>query len=168
MGGCGNADTSPPSSTPSGPAIQIEGSALSHHDDKGRLVWTMDAATVQYDRGAKESRAQDVRVRFMDSRTTDDDRTISLTVRANHLVFEHQTRNLFLQGGVRGDGPDGLTFETDRAQWDAEQRLVTGNAVVRIQREDLSMHGTGFSYDLDRENLTLQSASLQVQLETTR
>lgn len=124
----------------------------------------MDAAAVQYDRGSDESRAQDVRVRFMGSSSTAETQTASLTVRAEDLAFEHRTRNLVLRGGVHGEGPEGLTFETDRAQWTASERTITGNADVQIRRDDLSMRGTGFTYDLQSESLTMQSASLQVQL----
>lgn len=124
----------------------------------------MDAASVRYDRDTSESRAQDGRVRFMNSTAADEPQTASLTVQADRIVFEHRTRHLFLQGGVRGVGPDGLTFATRRAQWDADRRRVSGNAEVQIQRDDLSMRGAGFSYDLQSESLSLQSASLQVQL----
>ena len=130
----------------------------------------MDASAVQYDRGVNKSRAQDVRVRFMNPDTDTDGsaQTASLTIQAPHLVFEHQTRNLFLQGGVRGDGPDGLTFETDRAEWDAERRVISSTSAVHIQRDDLSMRGTGFTYKLQSASLTMQSASLQVQLDGSR
>lgn len=173
MVGCGSGDTSPPASAPSGPAIEINNSRLTHYDDAGRLVWAMDAAAVQYDRGSNKSRAHDVRVRFMTpdadaSTQTTSTQTASLTIQARHLVFEHQTRNLFLHGGVRGEGPDGLSFETDRAQWDDERSVVSGSRAVRIQRDDLSMRGTGFIYNLQSESLTMQSASLQVQLEGSR
>ncbi len=94
--------------------------------------------------------------------------TAALTVRADRLVVEHRTRDLRLQGDVRGEGGDGLTFETDRAHWDAEQRRITGETDVRIRRDDLDMRGAGFSYDLRSANLTMQSASLQVPLEDTR
>lgn len=119
---------------------------------------------MNYERGRDRSRAQNVRVRFMDEDAADKRQTAALTVRADQLVVEHRTRDLRLQGNVRGEGPDSLAFETDRAHWNAEQRRITGETGVRIQRDDLSMRGTGFSYDLQSESLTMQSASLQVQL----
>ncbi len=168
-GGCGSADTSSRTAdTPSGPAIAIQQGALSHYDASGQLVWSLTAATVRYDRGAGKSRAQDARVRFMRPDSSPTTQTPSLTVQADRLVFEHRTRNLVLQDGVRGDGSDGLTFETDRAQWNAKQRRLTGNRPVSIRREDLTMRGTGFTYDLQSESLSMQSASLQVQLEGSR
>ena len=142
----------------------MDQSTLAHYDDAGRLVWSLDAAVVRYDRGADESRAQDVRVRFTGTNSNSETQTASLAIRADRLVFDHRTRDLFLQGGVHGDGPEGLTFEAERAQWNAERSTVAGNSSVRIRREDLSMKGTGFTYDLQSESLTLQSASLQVQL----
>jgi len=128
----------------------------------------MDAGEISYERGRDRSRARDVRVRFMDEAATDTRQTAALTVRADRLVVEHRTRNLRLQGGVRGEGPDSLTFETDRARWNAEQRRIMGETGVRIRRDDLAMRGIGFSYDLQSESLTMQSASLQVQLEGGR
>lgn len=123
---------------------------------------------MSYKRGRDRSRARNVRVRFMDAAATGNRQTVALTVRADRLVVEHRTRNLRLQGDVRGEGPDSLTFETDRARWNAEQRRITGETGVRIQRDDLSMRGIGFSYDLQSESLTMQSASLEVQLEGGR
>ena len=164
-GGCGSAETSPPSSDLSGPAIRIDNSTLSHFDEQGRLLWAVDAAIVEYDRGADESRADDVRVRFLNPSGADSPQTASLSVRAERMTFENGTRHLYLIGNVQGDGPDGLTFATERAQWDPERRTVTGDRAVRIQREDLSMRGTGFSYDLRSERLSLQSASLEIQLD---
>ena len=168
-GGCGEADTtSTATDTPSGPAISIRSGTLAHYDEAGRLVWSLTAAAVHYDRGDEESRAEDARVRFVAPEATEPSQTASLTVRADRLVFEHRTRDLLLLGGVRGDGPDGLTFETDRAHWDAERRRVSGSRAVEVRREDLTMGGTGFTYDLPSRSLTLQSASLQVQLEGPR
>jgi LPS export ABC transporter protein LptC len=168
-GGCGSADSSSrPSDRPSGPAIAIQTGTLAHYGASGQLVWSLTAAAVHYDRGTEESRAQDAQVRFMRPDSAQSPQTPSLTVRADRLVFEHRTRNLVLRDGVRGDGSEGLTFETDRAHWDAEQRRLTGRRPVTIRREDLTMRGTGFTYDLQSQSLSLQSASLQVQLGGAR
>ena len=145
---------SPNSSLAAG--VELSDSRLSHYDQQGRLLWTLEAPLMRYYRKAEESVAQDVLVQFFSAGRP------SLQVRAGRLVFFNRSGNLLLSGRlVAADPAQGLRFQTEAARWSDHEQVLRGSGPLELERQNLKLTGQGFSYWPRQDRLVVQSAALR-------
>jgi len=138
------------------PTVELRESDLIRYDDEGKAVWVLWARSVQYFEDEQKTQAEDVEVRFLDG-----GREV-LSVRAERLIFDHRSGDLTISGGVSASDPEGLRLSVEEAYWDDEERVLSSDSTVLVERGDLRLQGQGFEYRPDEGTLTIKGAKLKL------
>ena len=151
------AEVSGPSDAEEKPSVELRGGELSRYTSDGQLVWVLRSPRMAYYEDEKQSRAQDVEVRFFDAQGRE-----TLIVRAEELIFFHETGDFALRGGVVGEDPEGLRFQTEEARWVEREGVLRGESPVDVERPDAQLRGSGFEYFPREGKLVVHDARLKL------
>lgn len=144
---------SPPSYKPEGPAIAVLAPTMTRFDEAGRRLWELEAEAITLEREGGRARAEAVRLKFFR------DEELALEVTAARL-FLYSGGELELEGGLEARDDRGLEFRTERARWDPQQGVLTGELEVELARGEERLSGRGFEYNPDEGRLTVREAEL--------
>lgn len=139
--------------------LELSAGKLTHYDEAGTPLWTLQARSIRYFEGEEATRAKRVEVRFLGP-----DGGESLTVQAEALTFFHRSGDLHLTGGLEARGEGELSFSTEEARWVEGAGVLRGETPVRARRGELVIQGKGFEYHPQGERLTIQQAQVELHL----
>jgi len=155
---CGpSADVSGPPNAEEKPSVELRGGELSRYTPEGKLVWVLRSPSLAYYEDTKQTRAQDVEVRFFDAQGRE-----ALVLRAQELVFFHETGDFALRGSIVGEDPEGLRFQTEEARWVEREGVLRGNRPIDVERPDAKLSGRGFEYRPRTGELIVHDARLRL------
>ncbi len=139
------------------PRVELRGGELSRYTPEGQLVWILRSPALAYYDDREQTRAQDVEVRFFDAQGRE-----ALTVRARELIFFHETGDFLLRGGIVGEDPEGLRFQTEEARWVEREGVLRGDEPIDVERPDAQLSGRGFEYRPRAGELVVHDARLRL------
>lgn len=137
---------------PEGPAIALLAPTMTRFDETGRRLWELEAEAITLEEAGR-ARAEAVRLRFFRNEE------VALEARASRL-FLYSGGALELEGEIVAHDPQGLEFRTERARWDPQRGLLSGDLEVEIKRGEERLSGRGFEYDPGEGRLTVREAEL--------
>lgn len=145
-----------PASSPQGlegPAIAVLAPKMAKFDEAGRRLWELEAEVITLEQEESRARAEAVRLKFFR------DEELALEVTASRL-FLYSGGVLELEGGLEAHDPQGLEFRTERARWDPQRGVLSGELELEIARGEDRLLGRGFEYNPDEGRLTVHEAEL--------
>jgi len=151
------AEVSSPLSAEEKPNVEIRDGELARYTPDGKLTWVLRSPSLAYYEEKEQTRAQDVEVRFFDAQGRE-----ALRVRAQELIFFHETGDFMLRGDIQGQDPEGLRFRTEEARWEEREGVLRGNRPIEVERPDSQLRGSGFAYFPREGKLVVHDARLQL------
>jgi LPS export ABC transporter protein LptC len=125
--------------------------------ENGTTSFEIEAESVEVYEGHTKTVAYGVRFREYDA-----EGDLLTEGRADRAVFRNETEDAEFEGNVRLHAvKEELVVETDRVEWNSEERrlLTPPDSRVRLEKEDGSfLEGRGFEADLRRRYVRFQAA----------
>lgn len=107
---------------------------LEGYRDNGQKKWELNGANA-------DILSSTIKLDYMTAKVYGDNE--SLTIKARTGLYDKFTKNIHLEKNVVGKTTDGTRLLTDRLDWNQTTECVTTDALVRIERENLSSVGRG-------------------------
>jgi len=117
------------------------------------LQWDLDARLAKYYHGAQEAFFEDVSLRFRPPETGS-----VMTLHADRVLYEMEGRLLRADGNVWGVGEQGLRFHTNSLTYDLENKRVESSDPVVLEKDGLTVEGTGMEGSLRDQRFRLLSS----------
>jgi LPS export ABC transporter protein LptC len=114
--------------------------------EAGQMRWELAAASGHYNRSGDSSVLKDLRLNVY--------RTPALgpiTVSARDGVYQHGSKNIQLAGDVRASSAKGLSFSTERLEYEAADRRFHTSEKVLLQDGALRVEGEGMELFVDKQ-----------------
>lgn len=107
--------------------LEIEGTTIAKHDERGNLVWSLEAETqIAFDPERKTAEAQNVNWRLQSQGVT-------WVVEAPHLVISYETEGLEFTQGVKLYSTDGRwRFSVTRLVYQPDTKKLIGDGPVEF------------------------------------
>jgi LPS export ABC transporter protein LptC len=146
---------------PEGPAIAVLAPTITRFDEGGRRLWELEAEVITLEREANRAVAESVRLRFFrdgEGHATGQEE-VALNAMATRLSL-YGSGEMELEGGIEARDDRGLEFRTERARWDPQRGLLSGDLEVEITRGEERLLGRGFEYSPGEGRLIVHEAEL--------
>ncbi len=140
-----------------GPEIAVLSPTMTKFDEAGRRLWELEAETITLEREDDRARAEAVRLKFFRGAARHEE--VALVVTAARLSF-YSGGELELEGGITARDDRGLEFRTERARWDPQRGVLSGDLEVEIARGEERLSGRGFEYTPEEGRLAVHEAEL--------
>jgi LPS export ABC transporter protein LptC len=131
--------------------IVVEGIGFSEWEED-RLVWTMEAERSWYRHAEEKARLEQVEVTFFPPGGG------RMLLWATFVDYDVQTRDLWARESVRGRSDQGYDFTTESLLYDADEREVKTDDKVTLEKDRLTIQGTGMKGSLAEHRFHLLSA----------
>jgi LPS export ABC transporter protein LptC len=130
--------------------ILVEGVRFSEWEE-GRLIWKMGAERTRYHHEEKSARLEEVEVTFFP------DAGGRMLLWANLVDYDIRTKGLRATDSVRGKSDQGYDFYTESLVYDGQRREVTTDDKVTLEKDRLTIQGTGMQGSLKDHKFRLLS-----------
>jgi len=133
------------------PDIALKGSVLTHYDEAGKRLWTVEANSIMLDQRRHTTVALTSVVRFFGQGDG-----AALAVHAERMVLDNASGDVRFEGTLSAQDAQGLQFDTSDARWDNKERVLEGEGALEVQQNELSFEGRGFRYDVQAKKLLIK------------
>ena len=130
--------------------ILVEGIQFSEWDE-GRLIWRMGAERTRYHHKEKRASLEEVEVTFFPATGG------KMLLWANLVDYDVRTKGLRATDSVRGKSDQGYDFATESLVYDGNRREVTTDDKVTLEKDRLTIQGTGMRGSLRDHRFRLLS-----------
>lgn len=131
--------------------ILVEGLRFSEWE-ADRLGWSMEAERVRYHHRQSMAYLEEVDVTLFPPGGG------KMFLRAKRVDFDVKTQDLFARESIRGRSDQGYVFYTERLFYDGENREVTTDDKVTLEKDRLSIQGVGMKGSLSDHKFRLLSS----------
>jgi len=121
--------------------ILVEGIQFSEWEED-RLVWQMGAERARYHHKEKKASLDQVEVTFFPATGG------KMLLWANLMDYDVRSKGLIARDSVRGKSDQGYDFATESLLYDGEKREVTTDDKVTLEKDRLTIQGTGMQGSL--------------------
>jgi LPS export ABC transporter protein LptC len=130
--------------------ILVEGLRFSEWEED-RLIWLMGAERTRYHHKEKRASLEQVEVTFFPATGG------KMFLWANLVDYDLKTKGLRASDSVRGRSDQGYDFATESLRYDGEKREVTTDDKVTLEKDRLTIQGTGMKGSLADHKFQLLS-----------
>jgi LPS export ABC transporter protein LptC len=117
----------------------------------GSTKWNLVAETAEYDTGHAQVNLSDIKL----SVAPIDKSLGELVLTSPTAVYHTETRDVYLNGGVRARNSKGMEFTTKSVRFRGALGIVTTTDAVRFSDEDLTLEGVGMEFNVASSALKL-------------
>ena len=130
--------------------ILVEGIGFSEWEED-RLIWQMGAERTRYHHEEKKASLERVEVTFFPASGG------KMLLWANLVDYDLRTRGLRASDSVRGKSDQAYDFSTESLLYDGDKREVTTDDKVTLEKDRLTIQGTGMQGSLSDHRFRLLS-----------
>ncbi len=130
--------------------MQIEGTTLSAADPAGRRLWELRARSLEVD-----SAKQRVVLTAMSGQFYARGGAAQLAFSAPRAVFQMQSRDVDMSGGVVGRAPDGRVLRASRVRWNAARRSIEARGHVVLTQRGVAIQSDALVADAALDQVRL-------------
>lgn len=130
--------------------LTLRGISVNETSD-GRTKWTLVAETAQYENERALARLSNASL----STISLDKKIGELVLTAPVAVYHNSTRDIFLSGGVKAIGSNGMEFRTQSIRFSGGKAVLYTSDPVWFSDKEFTVEGVGMEYDVDRASLRL-------------
>ncbi len=130
--------------------ILVEGLLFSEWEED-RLIWSMGAERTRYHHQKKKASLEQVEVTFFTATGG------KMLLWANLVDYDVQTKDLKASDSVRGKSDQGYDFVTESLLYDGDKREVSTDDKVTLEKDRLTIQGTGMKGSLADHKFRLLS-----------
>jgi len=128
----------PPSNTMAN--LIFSGSSLAE-ERNGKKVWELFAEKIEVDANKKQVALQNIKGSFYDEKGGH----VEMIARTG--LVDTETRNVTLEGGVRGVSSDGAVFLAQVVRWTNQDGRILGSGGIKLTKDDTVITGDNLESD---------------------
>ena len=116
--------------------MKYDGNTIKEEKD-GRVIWELSAEQIDMDTKTQDASLTNIKGTFYQ----EDGRSVELT--APHAVYEHQSHDIKMDGGVEMKSSDGATMTSREMNWEAAKSILAAVGDVKMARESDHLKASG-------------------------
>lgn len=120
--------------------------------NNGSTKWILVAERGEYDKSNTKVSLINVRLTM----SSDDKAIGELVVDSSFAVYNTETRDIGLRGGVKARSSTGIRFNTESATYIAKSRVMTSKDKVWCTDGKISIEGKGMEFNIENANIRIK------------
>lgn len=130
-------------------SIELKNVSYSTINDDNFKEWDIKAGSAKYFKDKERVVLEDLKVNLyrLDGKI--------YRLEGKHGEFDTKTRNIKMEGRVKGILPDDTEIQTESVFYDHERHIITTEDKILIKRGKSSIEGLGMVIDLKKEKLSI-------------